>query len=58
MEIDAFLPRAEYRLLTTLGRRVEADGPPRYRVPSAAWDEAAATLQERLGLRFGEGGPP
>jgi hypothetical protein len=58
MEIEAFLPRAEYRLLTTLGTRVEADGPPRYRVPIAAWDEAAVALRERLGLRLSEGGPP
>jgi hypothetical protein len=58
LEIDAFLPRAEYRYLTTLGKRVGSDGPPRYRVPIATWDEAATTLQERLGLRFTEGGPP
>jgi hypothetical protein len=57
LEVDAFLPRAEYRYLTTLGRRVEADGPQRYLVPIADWDEAATTLQERLGLRYTEGGP-
>ena len=57
LEVDAFLPRAEYRLLTTLGKRVETDGPPRYLVPIAAWDEAATSLQERLGLRYVEGGP-
>jgi hypothetical protein len=51
LEVDAFLPRAEYRYLTTLGRRVEADGAPRYQVPIALWNEAATTLQERLGLR-------
>jgi hypothetical protein len=49
--VDAFLPRAEYRYLTTLGMRVAAVGAPRYLVPTAMWDEAAATLQERLGLR-------
>jgi hypothetical protein len=57
MQIDAFLPRAEYRFLTTLGKRVESDGPPRYRVPLAGREEAEATLKERLGLRFSEGGP-
>ncbi|HEY7307836.1 MAG TPA: hypothetical protein VH643_00615 [Gemmataceae bacterium] len=56
LEVDAFLPRAEYRYLTTLGRRVEADGPPRYLVPIGTWEEAAATLQERLGVGCSEGG--
>jgi hypothetical protein len=58
LEVDAFLPRAEYRYLTTLGKRVEADGAPRYLVPVVAWDEVATTLQERLGLLSAEGGPP
>jgi hypothetical protein len=58
LEVDAFLPRAEYRYLTTLGKRVEADGPPRYLVSVVVWDEVATTLQERLGLRSTEGGPP
>jgi hypothetical protein len=56
LDVDAFLPRAEHRYLTTFGKRVEADGPPRYLVPIAAWDEAATTLQERLGLRYIERG--
>ena len=51
LEVDAFLPRAEYRYLTTLGKRIEADGAPRYQVPIALWNEAATTLQERLGHR-------
>jgi hypothetical protein len=58
LEVDAFLPRAEYRYLTTPGKRVEADGAPRYLVPITAWDELATTLEERLGLRYTEGGPP
>jgi hypothetical protein len=57
MEVDAFLPRAEYRYLTTLGKRVETDGPPRYLVPITAWEETVTTLQERLGLRYAERGP-
>lgn len=56
LEMEAFLPRAEYRYLTTLGKRIEGDGPPRYGVPLASWEEVAATLQERLGLRYAEGG--
>jgi hypothetical protein len=58
LEVDAFLPRGEYRYLTTLGKRDESERAPRYLVPIAAWDEVATTLQERLGLRFAEGGPP
>jgi hypothetical protein len=57
LEVDAFLPRAEYRYLTTIGKRVERDGPPCYMVPISAWVEAATSLQERLGLRYDEGGP-
>jgi hypothetical protein len=57
LELDAFLPRAEYRYLITMGTRVETEGPPRYLIPIADWDEAATTLQERLGLRYSEAGP-
>jgi hypothetical protein len=51
LEIDAFLPRAEYRHLTTVGTRVAVDRALRYQVPMAMWNEAATMLQERLGLR-------
>ena len=58
VEIDAFLPRAEYRYLTTLGKRLETSGLPRYLVALTVWNETAATLQARLGLHFAEGRPP
>jgi hypothetical protein len=58
IEVDAFLPLAEYRYLTTTGERCEGKGPVRYRVPTDIWSEVAATIRDRLGVAFLPEQPP
>jgi hypothetical protein len=50
-ECDVFLPRAEYRYLTTFADRIaEQDKGAMYRCPSVAWPALADTLASRLGI--------
>jgi hypothetical protein len=51
IEVQGFLPRAEYRFLTTLGRRLPVTGPfAMYSIPNARWDRVRGVLNDRLGL--------
>ena len=51
IEVRGFLPRAEYRFLTTLGRRLPGPGPfATYSVPKPRWVRVREVLNERLGL--------
>lgn len=55
VRIDALLPRAEFRYLSTLGQRADRGI---WAVPTASWEAIAATLTDRLGCTFTPGGPP
>jgi hypothetical protein len=51
VEIRAFLPKAEYRFLTTLGDRIEASGKlSNFRFDLEVWPEVDLILSDRLGL--------
>jgi hypothetical protein len=51
LEVNAYLPRAEYRFLATVGTRLPVDGlPVVFLVPPAAREKVQVLLTERLGL--------
>jgi hypothetical protein len=53
IEVQGFLPRAEYRFLTTLGRRLLATGPYAiYSIPNSRWNRVRGVLNDQLGLGF------
>ena len=72
LEVEAFLPRAEYRYLTTLGKRVETqDGPPlplsgagrtpgmkRQRPFKSGWGSATFVADRCSTVHSGPGGRP
>ena len=53
LAVNALIPLAEYRYLTTIGQRLETSGFPfRYRFLVDAWLTAEKTLSERLRVTF------
>jgi hypothetical protein len=55
LELSAFLPRAEFRFLTTMAQLLaQGATPTRYLIESSAWEETQNTLSNRLGVSFRE----
>lgn len=55
LEVDAFLPLAEYRFLNLAGRQERREeGGYRYRFASEEWERVAEMLQERLRIELTE----
>jgi hypothetical protein len=51
LEIDGYIPRAEYRFLTTLGERVPVDHRGGvFLIPTGSWGRVQGVLADRLGL--------